>query len=111
MEFYVYKLYKDRMNRIKVRFEVNVEPEASYPFDLTENIGPWEVPFVCILIKETFFIYSLLTGQRVFSLSISKEVANGIGRQIDFSGLQCWQDRIIFWSNVKNYMKIKYLEL
>ena len=62
LEFCTFKLYETRMNRIKVRIEVVTGPDISYPFEITENIRPWECPYVCVQLRETFNLYSLITG-------------------------------------------------
>jgi len=57
-----------RVNKIKVRIEVPILQNKLYPFELTDDIHPWNVPYVCMQIQDTFNIYSLLTGWHIVNL-------------------------------------------
>ena len=67
IEFVVFKLREMRVNRIKARVEVPTGANMSYPFEVTEDIGPWYVPYVCLQLGDTFSLHSLMTGLPFFS--------------------------------------------
>ncbi len=62
LEFVVFNLREMRVNHIKTRVEVFTGPAFSYPFEITEDIGPWYVPYVCLQLNDAFTLYSLMTG-------------------------------------------------
>jgi len=62
IEYVIFNIKDTRINHIKIRIETMVNPENMYPFELTEDIGPWYVPYLCMQQNDIFSIYSLITG-------------------------------------------------
>ena len=99
-----FKLHEKQIHPVKIVAEVPCPTRDTYPFDITDPIQPWNVPYVVAYVADTMNIYSFLTGQKVFSVLLGKYLGKSVSSGYSVDGIVEWRGNIIVWSKVENLL-------
>ncbi len=110
LEFVASRLRDPRVHHVKVSIDIDTSAvgKGPFPFDFTDNIQPWNVPYVCVQLGDTFGIHSLLTGQQVFSVCLQRQLARDVKNGFVVSGVLYWHDNLLVWSKVLRWRKMTH---
>ena len=62
LDYVVFRPYERKLNKIKISIKTKYRPNHDYPFEVTDNVEPFGVPYIYHLFDDNILMQSLLTG-------------------------------------------------
>ena len=62
LDYVVFRPLERRLNKIKISIKTKYRPNHDYPFEVTDNVEPFGVPYIYHLFDDNILMQSLLTG-------------------------------------------------